>query len=91
MDCQFYCHICLGSFSSIVTLIAAVYEIVQTIFKDEQVRGTELYFCCSSAPRTPLTAGMTDVWTDGQTDIIKGLWASAVVLNDEDLVQDSMY
>ena len=44
MDCQFYCHICQGSFSSIVTLIAAVYEIVQTIFKDEQVRGTEPSF-----------------------------------------------
>ena len=28
-------------------------------------------FCCSSAPQTPLTAGVRD----GQTDIIKVLWA----------------
>ena len=32
--------------------------------------GPNLVFCCSSAPRTPLTAGMTR-----QTGIIKWLWA----------------
>ena len=59
--------------------------------KTNKYVGPNLVFCCWSAPRTLQTAGMTDVWTDGQTDIIKGLWASAVVLNNEDLVQDSMY
>ena len=35
--------------------------------------GPNLFFCCSSAPRTPLTAAGV---TDGRTDIIKVLWAS---------------
>ena len=67
MDCQFYCHICLGSFSFIVTLIAAVYEIVQTIFKDEQVRGTEPSFLLlvrSSNPADRRYDGRVDRRTD---------------------------
>ena len=30
--------------------------------------GLNLIFCCSSALRTPLTAGATDRWTGRQTD-----------------------
>ena len=36
--------------------------------KTYKVRGNDQSFCCSSALRTPLTAGVTDRQTDRQTD-----------------------
>ena len=56
-----------------------VYQIANLNWRRTEYVGPNLVFCCSSAPRTPLTAGVTDRQMDRQTDrqtvIIKVLWA----------------